>query len=429
MSNISQLKKSIEKLPDTPGVYFFRGENNKILYIGKATSLRDRVRSYLSDNLIITRGPLLTKMMEEAKKVTFTETDSVLEALILEAHLIKRYLPEYNTRDKDNKSWNYVIITNEDFPRVLVERAQSLPEKFSEEEIKYQFGPFTSGQSLRTALKIVRKLFPFRDKCIPIQELSEKQKAKARPCFNEQIGLCPGVCIGKVTKREYARNIQHIRLFFEGRKSALIRSLERQMKKYAEEEKFEKAEEVKRKIFALRHINDAALLTREEDWQDRYGNRGESFRVEGFDISHLAGEEVIGVMVVVEDGQVKKSDYRRFKIRTKKQGDTHALEEVLERRLKRRDWSWPDLIVMDGGVAQKRVADRVLKKILAEDEDLKEVKVVSVVKDERHRPKGILGDKKMARDHETEILLANAESHRFALAFQKLRRGKKFINR
>lgn len=429
MSTNFSLKKSIDKLPDTPGVYFFRGPKNEILYIGKATSLRDRVKSYLSKRLIDARGPLLVKMVNEAQKVTYTETDSVLEALILEAHLIKKHQPEHNTRDKDNKSWNYVIITNEDFPRVLVERVQSLPERFSDEDIKYQFGPFTSGQSLRSALKIIRKLFPYRDKCTPFAELSEAEKEKARPCFNQQIGLCPGVCTGEVSKKEYARTIQHIKLFFEGKKGASIKSLEREMQNYAKAEEFEKAQEIKRKLFALRHINDAALLTREDEVSEKYAGTHAGTRIEAYDISHLSGEDVIGVMVVVEDGRAKKSDYRRFKIYRSGAGDTHALKEVIERRLKHPEWPLPDIIVMDGGVAQKRVAKRILEKFKKEDAVTKEIEVVSVVKDERHRPRQILGERKITREYEAEILLANAESHRFAIAFQKLRRGKRFINR
>ncbi len=430
MSTNLHLKSSIDTLPDTPGVYFFRDKKNKILYIGKATSLRDRVKSYLSKRLFAARGPLLVRMVSEAKRVTFVETDSVLEALILEAHLIKKHQPEYNTRDKDNKSWNYVIITNEDFPRLLVERAQSLPERFGDEDIKYQFGPFTSSQSLRSALKIIRKLFPYRDKCTPFVELSDAEKKKSRPCFNQQIGLCPGVCTGEVSKKEYARTIQHIKFFFEGRKSALIKSLEREMQSHAKKEEFEKAEEVKRKLFALRHINDAALLTREDEVGEKYSGGQPGVRLEAYDISHLSGEDVIGVMVVVEDGRAKKSDYRRFKIARAGSGDTGALKEVLERRLRHPEWPLPDIVVMDGGVAQKQVARRIFDKFIESgDGKVRDIQIVSVVKDEKHQPRQILGDKRIAREYEAEILLANAESHRFAIAFQKLRRSKRFINR
>ncbi|MDZ7726297.1 MAG: UvrB/UvrC motif-containing protein [Candidatus Campbellbacteria bacterium] len=426
MSISKKLIKSIAKLPESPGVYFFHGAKSEILYIGKATSLRDRVKSYLSGDLLDTRGPLINKMVGEAEKVTYVETDSVLEALILEANLIKKHQPEYNSRDKDNKSWNFVVITNEKFPRVLIERARTLPERFGEEDIKYQFGPFTSGSNLRRALKIVRKLFPFRDKCTPFVELTEKQKDKARKCFNAQIGLCPGVCVGEVDKKEYARNIQHIKLFFEGRKKALIRSLERDMKKAARSENFEKAESIKRTLFALDHINDTALISREEDIDSKYAKDKSAVRIEGYDVSHFGGSETIGVMVVVEDGYSKKSDYRRFKIRNSKSGDTGALEEILERRFKHDEWQTPDVLVTDGGRAQLNVAKRVVGNL--ENDKKERIKVVSVVKDEKHRPREIIGsDKKVIEKYNAEILLANSEAHRFAIAFQKERRKKGFI--
>jgi excinuclease ABC subunit C len=421
-----KLKADISKLPDTPGVYFFRGQKKEILYIGKATSLRDRVKSYLARNLFETRGPILVKMLEEARSVTYIETDSVVEALVLEAHLIKKHQPEYNTRDKDNKSWNYVVITNEDFPRVLVERARTLPEKYSDEDIKYQFGPFSSGANLRHALKIIRRLFPYRDECTPFTELSEEAKKTARPCFNAQIGLCPGVCSGAVTKQEYARTINHLRLFFEGKKSALLKSLEREMKQLAKDEEFEKADRIKRTLFALKHINDVALITRDDDIDEKYTDAQAGVRIEAYDISHLSGTDVIGVMVVVEDGRPKKSEYRRFKIRKAGAGDTNALQEVISRRLRHDEWQAPDIVVTDGGVAQLRVASELFKQSGAHPGPA----IASVVKDERHKPHEIIGaDEALIEKYKAEILLANAEAHRFAVAFQKMRRSKSFIHK
>lgn len=421
------LLNDAQKLPETPGVYFFRGPKREILYIGKATSLRDRVKSYLSKNLFITRGPLLVKMIEEARSITHIETDSVIEALILEAHLIKKHQPEYNTRDKDNKSWSYVIITNEEYPRVLLERGRTLPETYSEEDIKYQFGPFSSASNLRHALKIIRKLFPFRDTCTPLTELVEGGSSRARPCFNAQIGLCPGVCVGAVTQREYGRTINHIKLFFEGKKSSLIKSLEREMKSFARKQEFEKADRVKKTLFALRHINDIALVSRDDDIGEKYAGERPGMRIEAYDISHFSGSEVIGVMAVIEDGRPKKSDYRRFKIRKAKAGDTHALREVLERRVRHGEWATPDIVVTDGGVAQLNVAESVFR----ENESAKSIPtLVSVVKNERHKPKSVIGkDEHLITQYGAEILLANAEAHRFAVAFQKMRRAKNFIHK
>jgi excinuclease ABC subunit C len=172
-------------LPDTPGCYFFRDADNKILYIGKATSLKSRVRSYFDTDLINTRGLKVVSMVKAASSVTFTETQSVLEALILEAQLIKQHQPYFNTKEKDDKSFYGVVITKEDFPRVLLVRMRDLEKKVPVELQKYIFGPFTNGNSIKEALKITRKIFPFRDKC---------EIGQSKPCFNAQLGLCPGVC-------------------------------------------------------------------------------------------------------------------------------------------------------------------------------------------------------------------------------------------
>lgn len=436
--NSQDIKEKIKKLPDAPGVYFFRS-GKKILYIGKATSLRDRVGSYFSGNIEESRGPLISKMLSEFDGISFKKTDSVLEAIILEANLIKEYQPPANIMEKDDRSFNYVVITKEDFPRVLIVRArelekfflgtslekhgnfllkissfsrQSRSKSFSREDasknflIKHLFGPFPNGGQLKEAMKIVRKMFPFRDKCLPGQK---------RPCFNRQIGLCPGVCTGEISKAEYGKQIKNIVLFFEGNKKKLVKNLEKEMKTLAKKREFEKATEIKRKIFALYHIQDVSLL-KAENLPGITATK--MFRIESYDIAHLSGTNVVGVMVVVEDGEVKKSDYRKFKIKNNPGvNDTKALSEILTRRLRHTEWSMADLIVVDGGVAQKRAAEKVLKS------NNSGIPVVAVVKDERHRPKGILGGKKWLR-YEREILLANAEAHRFAIGFHKHLRGK-----
>ena len=205
-------------LPDNPGVYIFRGSKREILYIGKAASLRDRVRSYFASDISETRSSAIAQMAELAASLTWTETDSVLEALILEANLIKQHQPPYNIREKDNKSFNYLVITKGDFPRVLIVRGRELFQDWKDSDIKKLFGPFPQGSSLKDALKIVRKIFPFRDACTP---------NAGKPCFNRQIGLCPGVCSGEINKEEYARQIAHISTLFSAisrASSAILRA-------------------------------------------------------------------------------------------------------------------------------------------------------------------------------------------------------------
>lgn len=415
------MEKLSTKLPDKPGIYIFRGPKREVFYIGKATSLRSRVASYFRKDLIATRGPILVGMVESAKSVDFIEADSVLEALILEAALIKKHHPPYNTKEKDNKSFNYVVVTKEDFPRVVTMRGRELETRTN--EVKYSFGPFPQGSVLREALAIVRKIFPFRDKCKP---------NSGKPCFNAQIDLCPGVCSGAITKTEYAKTIRRIKLFFEGKKETLVSGLEREMKVSAKNLMFEEAGKIKRMIFAINHIQDVALI--KASYKPNIGDS--TFRIEAYDVAHISGTNVVGVMVVVEDNEPKKSDYRKFKIKTSTNDDNASLLEMLERRFNHSEWPMPKLIVVDGGKAQVNTAEKALKEwgIM--------IPVVGVVKDDRHKPKDILGIKKVGPlggprsdlesagsclGHEISaraILLANNEAHRFAVGFHRQLRGK-----
>lgn len=388
------------RLPDKPGIYFFL-QDKKIIYIGKATSLRDRVKSYFGKDLIGTRGPIILDMVFKADKIDFKATDSVLEALILEANLIKKHQPKYNTKEKSDKSFNYICITKERLPRVLVVRGRVL--KNYKGSI---FGPFTSGTQLYEALKILRRIFPFID---------DKSSKKQNYEFYKQLGLTPDA---SSPSEIYLQNIKYLKLFFNGKKKDIIRDLKKLMMQKAKEKEFEKAQELKKQLFALQHINDVALLKLEPIAYSLVPN----FRIEAYDIAHMGGKNMVGVVTVVEDGEVAKGEYKKFKIRTQLDAnDTGALTEVLERRMKHTEWRYPDLIVVDGSTAQINATKKALSKAG------KNIPVVSVIKDERHKPKGIGGDKKFAQKHEKEILLANSEAHRFAINYHKNLRNKNFL--
>lgn len=437
MATRQELLKIVKELPDTPGVYFFmnkkggKKDSKNILYIGKATSLCDRVRSYFSSDLMKTRGPMIAKMIDEIEDIQFENTDSVLEALILEAHYIKKYQPYYNSREKDNKSWNYVVVTDEEFSKVIISRGREL--QFGEPaQIAKQFvaGPFPNGLQLREALKIIRRIFPFRDeKCVPYKDQLAKWQGKKRKdnevfrpkaCFNRQIGLCPGVCTGEIDKKEYRKIIRNIKLLFEGRKKQVLKNLEREMKRLAKERKFEEANIAKGQVFALTHIQDVSLLKR--DMLSGLDEGGSIFRIEAYDIAHISGTSTVGVMVVVADGEKDTGSYRKFRIRGKEGrvgvDDTGNLREVLLRRLGHAEWPLPNLIVIDGSVAQINVANTVLK------EKGFDIPVVSVVKDERHKQREIIGMKSDLERRKDSILLANSEAHRFAISYHRNLRGR-----
>ena len=422
------MKKNYNKtFPDTPGVYYFKDSRGNILYIGRATSLSDRVKSYFSDDLIQTRGPLLVDMVTKAEIVDYVETDSVLEAIILESNEIKKYLPYFNTKEKDNKSYNFVVITDEEFPRIIMVRGRIL-DKLNENElgykIKYQFGPYPQGTLLKDSLKIIRKIFPFRD---------EKAKLKHQESFYRSLGLSPETTSPEA-KKEYQRTVRNLVLFFEGKKGELLKTLEREMNQFAEEQHSEKAREIRNTLYALTHIQDVSLI-KDEKSLDNLENLKETvgdsfFRIEAYDVSHFSGKEVVGVMTVIEDGELNKNEYRKFKIKIDKNNDIAGLKEILTRRFQHNDWRMPNLIVIDGGIGQINIARNILAENATGDVRSR-ISIVSVVKNDAHKPDHILGDdpeiKEILRAHQSSILLANSEAHRFAIAYQKVLRKKSFI--
>lgn len=395
-------KKDVDfsKIPDTPGIYIFR-KGKKILYIGKATSLRSRIRSYFVDAIADIRSPLIAKIVSDAKTVLWEETDSVLEAFLLESKRIKEHQPSGNTDAKDNKSFNYLVVTKEKFPRFLIVRERELTSKFSPSLIKYLFGPFPSGVMLKTALKIIRKIFPFFDTKFSLENhLSPANEKTLR--FNQSIGLYPR----ELDEAEYKKTVRNIVLLFEANKSTLLKTLGREMMRSAKAEEFEEAEKLKRQVFALRHIQDISLVKEELRTPD-----SSEFRIEAYDTAHIRGSAPRGVMSVIVDGVAIPQEYRTFTIRDAKAGDDYAaLTEIITRRAHHPEWPYPKLVVIDGGKTHLNLAKKILRTV-GIDAD-----VVSVVKDERHRPREILGGSALGVTHESSILLANSEAHRFSIS-------------
>jgi len=410
----SQELKKLD-LPANPGVYFWK-KGKEILYIGKATSLRDRVRSYFASDLIQTRGPAILDMVTSAKTVTYEETDTVLEALILEANLIKKFQPKYNVKEKDNKSFAYMIVTDEEFPRIGIVRGRTLQVQKQLDtipvKIKATFGPFPSVYMLQAGLHILRKIFPYRDL---------KSINPTHDRFYRQLQLSPEHTTADA-RMAYAETIKYIIQFFKGNKMGIVRDLKKKMNDHAKKMEFEEADIAKRKLFALEHINDVSLIKR-----DFYGeNSVNSFRIESYDIAHISGSNTVGVMTVIENGHADKSSYRKFKIKSLKEGSIHdlqSLEEVLRRRFTHSEWRLPDMIAIDGGETHYKHARRILKDIGIE----KGIELVSVVKDARHKPRGIIGDDVLIKKYKHDILLANSEAHRFAITYHKNLRTKHFL--
>ena len=433
-------------LPDVPGVYLFK-QGRKILYVGKATSLRDRVRSYFDDDLIATRGPRVVDMVTKADRVAFETTPTVLEALVREAALIKKYQPRANVDGKDDKTFLYAVITKEVVPRVLIIRGKDIDFKSRQmkdgQKLRELYGPFTSGGQLREGLRLIRCIFPFFDTPKPVGAKGKHQEAKIE--FNTQIGhyprnmrftLASPIGQNKVNLRKYRASIRKVGMFLSGRGKELRRMLERDMRVAAREERFEDAAEARRQLFALDHIQDVSLI-KDENRYPSYVPVGtkRGYRIEGYDTAHLSGTNAIGVMTVIVDGSPVKSEYRTFRIRgstsspqavskekKKLNDDIASLKEVLSRRLGHPEWPFPRAIVVDGGRTQKRAAESILAEAGVG------IPVVAVVKDERHRPREVIGlSDQVARAagiSEADAVLANAEAHRFSLSRHRRARSR-----
>ncbi len=405
-----QLKQAA--LPDAPGVYRFIDSDGVILYVGRATSLRDRVRSYFGKDLMHDRGVAFVDMVVRADHIDWTETKNVLEAVILEANLIKKFQPYYNTKEKDNKSYYYVVVTDEEYPRVFLERGRVLEQNEDTSVTKYgtlrTFGPFPNGPVIREALRLLRRIFPFR---------SGKTINKHRDRFYESLGLAARADADMVT--QYHQMIDDFCRVLSGDWRGLIDDLSHRMQAAVEQEDFESATHLRNTIWALEHIRDVTLIK-----SDRHESSIRSVRIEAYDVAHIGGKSMVGVMVVLENGEPQKSEYRKFHIRgIESSNDPAALAQILVRRFRHREWRFPNIMVCDGNEVQRGIGES------AKNTFRVDTAVVSVVKDERHQPRDILGDARIIDSWRQAILLANSEAHRYALEFHKKTRDKNFIDK
>jgi len=407
------------KLPENSGVYFFLDKKHtgksipkkeNVLYVGKATILKDRVASYFSKDLVKTRGTRILSMVENAKDIFYIKTTSVLEAIILESKYIKELKPFFNIKDRDDRSYSYVVFTDEEFPRVLIMREREI-EKNTDLKVSKKFGPFVSKSELLEVMKFVRKIFPYRDKC----KLGEK-----RGCFNYQIGLCPGTCIGAISKKDYDKNLKNIEKILSGNIDKLLKDLEKEMKTLAKNQDFEEAVKMRNKITAFQYLKDINFIKNNGFESSEMGN----LRIESYDISHISGKNRVGVMVVFQDGEFLKSEYKKFKVKEGINDDLAGLTEVLERRLAHREWQYPDIILIDGGKTHLEFLYKKLQNIL-NVEELSKIKLFSVVKDAKHKAREVLSLRTVDKLKNDEVLiLVNEETHRFAVNYHKLLRNK-----
>ena len=407
------LKTQIQNLPLSSGVYLMKDAHAKIIYVGKAVSLRQRVRSYFRRPATLSKTDLLVAAIHSIDHIP---THSEAEALLLEASLIKKHQPKYNVELRDDKSYPYIEITRHAFPKVIVTRPRE-----KNKTSKY-FGPYVEVGLVREALSLIRKIFHFRT-CEPFPD---------KECLDYHIGLCDAPCINKISRKEYARNIRHVRLILEGKKDQLFRKLNNEMEILAKEKRYEEAAKVRDQIRAMGALysgtSDVNCYKEAEQLQRALGLPKRPDRIECFDISNIMGQQAVGSMVSFLNGKPDKSHYRRFRIKAVEGiDDFKMIAEVVRRRyrrLKAEGLIYPDLIVVDGGKGQLSAA-------VAELEQLQvEIPLISLAKREeeiflpRRRHPMVL-----AKDSLGLHLLQRVrdEAHRFAIRYHRHLRAKNLI--
>jgi len=398
---MAEWKDKIKNIPDSPGIYlFYKGKD--LVYVGKATSLRNRVKSYLNPK---TSRPI-EAMMGEVTDVRWKTADSVLEAVISEANYIKEFTPKYNVEGKDDKSWNFFVLTKDEFPRLLAVREKNL----KKEEYLYVFGPYAEMKTSQ-----ILKLLHFRFK---VSRCSPNQK---KHCFDYQIGNCLGVCVGEIGKKEYRdKVVKPLVLFLKGKKKNIISSFRKKMKEAAVREDFEEAGRLRNQIFSLEKIRDFALL--DKSFLEDGATRDSIKRIEGYDISNLGNEAMVGSMVVFDDKGPVKSEYKKFKIKgVAGQSDVDCLKEVLSRRMGHPEWPYPDLVLVDGGKPQVSAAKKVLGG---------KIPVVGIAKGPERKKNEFFFDEKgklLVKEREGLLIRVRDEAHRFAINYQRAVKRKNLV--
>lgn len=343
------LKNKLKELPKQPGVYFHKDDKGEIIYVGKAAILRNRVRQYFQKSR--GRDPKTEALVAEIHDTDWMVVESELEALFLEAEMVRRYMPRYNILLRDDKSMVYIRITyDEAYPTVTTTRRPL------DDGARY-FGPYLSVGSVRQALKLLRKVFPFATRMMPGQK---------RATLHYHLGLDPGLEEGKTSLEEYRANLRKLMAVIEGKRKSIEKELERDMIEYAKKSQFELAAKARNQLFALQRLNKQVIFSDKEfldiskdhalnELVDVFGLADFPRRIEGFDISHMQGTDVVASMVVFTNGVSNKGEYRKFKTKKDHNNDFYNMYETISRRLSeknRKQWGVPSLVLIDGGKGQ-----------------------------------------------------------------------------
>ena len=430
---LANLAEKAKALPKSPGVYLMKDDKGRVIYIGKAASLRDRVSSYFlpSTKLEVRKAGLLDNVVD----FDVIQTDSEVEALLAENRLIKDIQPRYNARLLDDKTFPYVMVTTGDeFPGVYLTRQPRT------DGVKL-YGPFTSVHALKEALTLLQKAFKFRTCHLEISQQDDTRRF-FRPCLLYPIHQCTAPCAAKISKETYRQDVNRFMRFLDGDKASVIKQLERDMAAASEAMRFEQAARLRDEIKALASLAHRGAKGDQTYWQPEafVHNPHESVAalqealalpdspriVEAIDIAHLQGGEMVGAKVTFIDGVPFKDAYRRYKIKHGQgNNDYLSLQEVVSRRYREAGSSqelYPDVILIDGGLGQLHAALDAFKMM-----DVKPPMVISLAKKEeliyvQGRPDPL----RLARNHLGLKLLqyVRDEAHRFAQHYHHILRRK-----
>lgn len=418
-----RLLMKLKTLPAAPGVYFHKDVQGKVIYVGKAAVLKNRVRQYFHHTK---KDPKTEALVREIADTDWIVVDTEMDALFLESEMIKRYKPKWNILLRDDKTVSYIRIDlKSEVPYVSFTRTPQ------DDKATY-VGPFYGKLAVDKALRILRKVFPYYDK-----------PYDGKKTLNTDLGLTPGIEIGRTTPKEYKQNLRKLILYLEGGRHKLMKDLERQMTTAAKAERFEEAAKLRQQLFGLKELQKKIVFSDKEfldissdqalvDLQMALHLPEPPRRIEGYDISHQSGTNVVGSMVVFVNGASDRSEYRKFKLHRQKNDDTANLLEVLTRRLKHTEWEYPNLIILDGGVGQvNAVRDLLTAKqipVIGRDKsgDHARNAVVRIIIPEAD---GTLRSLLLPPESHIAKLIARIddEAHRFAITYHTLLKRKNML--
>lgn len=406
------IKIAPKNIPNLPGVYFFRNAAGKPLYIGKAANLRTRLRSRI--------------LPKETQSISWEALDSEVEALIREAGLIKKYLPKYNVLMRDDKQYFFVSFSKETFPKIFITHQKNKNANY--------IGPFTEGGVLRSALKTLRRAFPY----------CTCKKPHKRLCLNARIGRCLGFCCvegGKGETEKYKKNIRSIKQILSGKNKSLARALKEEMHKLSGARKYEEAGKLRDQVRALEKIFAHRGVIK-QDLPAEFAKAlralesllkiNEIKRIEAYDIANIHGRFAYGSMAVFQDGQIRKDAYRLFKIKsTGTSNDPLMMHEIITRRFNHNEWPYPEVIIVDGGRAQRGAALAALNPSKSPLRKGRTLSVIAITKNKKHVGDHIFVSGKalpisivrLPESLKNLILMLDSEAHRFAIShYRRLHR-------